>query len=69
MHEKILSLSDKNFFFILAILHTSSLTDREVCFAEFARNLAEIMSFWDFCSFFESEQVFDLLLESGGMIF
>ena len=45
-----------------------SLTDREVCFAEFARNLAEIMSFWDFCSFFESEQVFDLLLESGWMI-
>ena len=45
-----------------------ALTDREVCFAEFARNLAEIMSFWDFCSSFESEQIFYLLLESGGMI-
>ena len=67
-HERILRFSAKNFFFILEILHTSSLTDREVCFAEFARNLAEIMSFWDFCSFFESEQIFDLLLESTGMI-
>ena len=61
VHERILRFSAKNFFFILAILHTSSLTDREVCFAEFARNLAEIMSFWDFCSSFESEQIFDFL--------
>ena len=69
VHERILWFSAKNFFFILEILHTSSLTDREVCFAEFARNLAEIMSFWDFCSSFESEQIFYLLLESNGMIF
>ena len=26
------------------------------------------MSFWDFCTSFESEQIFDLLLEYGGMI-
>ena len=69
MHERILRFSAKNFFFILEILHTSSLTDREVCFAEFARNLAEIIAFWDFCTSFESEQIFYLLLESNGMIF